>query len=71
MASTGKLFIFKLLILFTLLISLNGFGAYLTFVPQEITQPDGQVISCFGSGDEFYNWLVDQPDAVAQFNPPE
>jgi len=35
------------------------FAAYLENVPQEITQPDGTVIHCFATGDEYYNWLHD------------
>ena len=50
-------------LLFYLLIipSLNNrfFSAPLNFVPQKIIQPDGVVINCFASGDEFYNWLHD------------
>jgi len=34
-------------------------AAYLTDVPQEITQPDGTIIQCLASGDEFHNWLHD------------
>ena len=37
----------------------NGYAAYLRNVPQVVTQPDGTVIRCFASGDEFYNWLHD------------
>lgn len=35
-------------------------AAYLRDVHQEIQQPDGTVISCFVSGDEFYHWLHDE-----------
>ncbi len=35
-------------------------AAYLTNVPQTITQPDGTVIECLASGDEFHNWLHDK-----------
>ena len=35
------------------------FGAYLKNVPQKLTQPDGTIINCFATGDEFYNWLHD------------
>lgn len=38
---------------------LNGFPAWINFEPQTITQPDGTVIHCFATGDEFYNWLHD------------
>jgi len=29
-------------------------------VPQTITQPNGSVLNCFASGDEFHNWLHDK-----------
>lgn len=35
------------------------YGAYLKNVPQKLIQPDGAVIHCFATGDEFYNWLHD------------
>jgi len=35
-------------------------GAYLTYVPQKLLQPDGTVLSCYASGDEFYNWVHDE-----------
>jgi M6 family metalloprotease-like protein len=34
-------------------------AAYFRFLPQTITQPDGTVINCFASGDEFFNWYHD------------
>ena len=37
-----------------------SFAAWLNFEPQTITQPDGTVIECFATGDEFYNWLHDK-----------
>jgi M6 family metalloprotease-like protein len=37
----------------------NGYAAYLKNVPQRIVQPDGTVIHCFASGDEYHNWLHD------------
>lgn len=36
------------------------FGAYLINIPQTITQPDGQNIHCFITGDEYYHWLHDE-----------
>ncbi len=35
------------------------YAAYLKNVPQKLTQPDGTIIHCFASGDEFHNWLHD------------
>jgi len=34
-------------------------GAYFEFQPATIEQPDGEVVECFVSGDEFFNWLHD------------
>jgi M6 family metalloprotease-like protein len=34
-------------------------AAYLTDVPQTLKQPNGEIVHCFASGDEFYNWLHD------------
>jgi M6 family metalloprotease-like protein len=35
-------------------------AAYFEFFPAEVTQPDGEVIKCYSSGDEFFNWLHDE-----------
>ena len=42
-----------------ILISFAGFAAPLSYVPQTVRQPDGSVLQCFASGDEFNNWLHD------------
>jgi hypothetical protein len=34
-------------------------AAYFEWLPYSITQPDGKIISCFVTGDEFYNWIHD------------
>jgi M6 family metalloprotease-like protein len=34
-------------------------AAYFEKLPYTITQPDGKTISCFVTGDEFYNWIHD------------
>jgi len=34
-------------------------AAPLEFVPQRLIQPDGVILECFASGDEYYNWLHD------------
>ena len=36
-----------------------AFAAPLKNIPVRLTQPDGQVIECFASGDEFYNYVHD------------
>lgn len=49
-------------IILSLLMTIIGiptFAAWLNSVPQTIVQPDGTVIECFATGDEFYNWLHD------------
>ncbi len=33
--------------------------APLEFVPQRVIQPDGTILECYASGDEYYNWLHD------------
>lgn len=35
-------------------------GAFLRDVPVSVRQPDGTVLACYASGDEFYNWLHDR-----------
>lgn len=45
--------------LYLIVLTYNASGAYLISFPQEITQPNGLVINCYVSGDEYYNWLHD------------
>ena len=49
-----------LILVFILAQSFTGFSAWINFSPQTIVQPDGSIIECFGTGDEFYNWLHDE-----------
>lgn len=43
-----------------MLLSVTGVrAAWFSAVPAEIRQPDGSLISCFVSGDEFYQWYHD------------
>ena len=44
-------------------------AAYLRNVPVHVNQPDGTVLSCLASGDEFYNWLHDQNGYTILRNP--
>lgn len=44
-------------------------AAYLRDVPQELIQPDGTPISCFASGDEYFNWLHDKDGFVIVRHP--
>ena len=36
------------------------YGVNVTFKPDVITQPDGETIRCFVSGDEYFNWAHDE-----------
>lgn len=45
---------------FLMVMTTKAHAAYLDCFPQTITQPDGKMISCFVSGDEYYSWLHDQ-----------
>lgn len=45
-------------------ISAYLYSAPLRFVPQTIVQPNGEIINCFASGDEFYNYLHDENEYV-------
>ncbi len=51
----------KIILLFALVLGAFqwAFAAPLKNIPVRLTQPDGQVIECFASGDEFYNYLHD------------
>ncbi|MFC2104347.1 M6 family metalloprotease domain-containing protein [Bacteroidota bacterium] len=46
-------FIFSILVLIV-------FSAPFKFLPHKVTQPDGAIIECFLSGDEFFNWIHDK-----------
>ena len=51
--------IITILVLFTF-ISIRTAGAPLYDIPMKLIQPDGSVLYCFASGDEFHNWLHDE-----------
>ena len=50
-------------ILLTVLLSFtlihHADAAYLKDVPQRLAQPDGSILNCLATGDEFHNWLHD------------
>ncbi|NOQ25045.1 MAG: M6 family metalloprotease domain-containing protein [Bacteroidales bacterium] len=50
---------FLLLLTFCILF-IGAFSAPFKFLPHKITQPDGKVIECYLSGDEFFNWIHDE-----------
>lgn len=43
-------------------------AAPLKNVPQILKQPDGTIINCFASGDEYYHWLHDKDGYTITFN---
>ena len=56
----GNKFLILLLTLFGILIFQNTKAAYLEDVPTRITQPDGRILECFITGDEFFRRLHDK-----------
>jgi M6 family metalloprotease-like protein len=59
----------KTLIVVSLLLACVLQAAPLRFYPQTLSQPNGQVIHCFASGDEFHNWLHDGKNYTILQNP--
>ena len=60
----------KIFFLVLLLSSFSrGYSAYLVNIPQTIKQPDGTILHCLGSGDEFYSWLHDSLGYTIVKNP--
>jgi len=51
---------FHLFLIVLLFISANSFAVWINKIPQTITQPNGTIIHCYATGDEFYNWLHDE-----------
>ncbi len=49
-----------LLFLMALLIVFNVNASYLRNVPQKLVQPNGNVVNCYATGDEYYHWLHDE-----------
>lgn len=51
---------FYYIVIILLLSQINiSFSARIDNWPVSLTQPDGRIINCFVSGDEFYNWVHD------------
>jgi len=48
-----------LLIIFAALFANFTQAAPFKFLPHKITQPNGEIIDCYVSGDEFFNWIHD------------
>lgn len=58
-----------LLLTVTLLLAIFAQASYLRNVPQKLIQPNGDVINCFATGDEFYHWLHDKDGFTIVQNP--
>ena len=58
-----------ILLAFCLVLSIHVFADNVKNVPQVITQPNGKIINCLGSGDEFYHWLHDADGYTIVMNP--
>ena len=50
----------KIIVILSIIFQYYAYGIYLKDYPTTITQPDGTVIECFTTGDEYYNWLHDK-----------
>ena len=52
----------KISIVITIVLAfmLSTHAAYFTKLPYTITQPNGEKIECFVSGDEYFNWIHDE-----------
>lgn len=57
------------LITFGLFLSHLIFADNVKNIPQTITQPNGKIINCLGSGDEYYHWLHDANGYTIVMNP--
>ncbi|HBB91089.1 MAG: hypothetical protein A2X22_04115 [Bacteroidetes bacterium GWF2_49_14] len=58
-----------LALLFSLALVQLTFAAWHENIPQTIEQPDGTVIQCLASGDEYYHWLHDAEGYTIVMNP--
>jgi len=61
-----KRFVISIFLVFTFI---SIFAALLENIPMEIKQPDGSIINCFASGDEFFNYLHDKNGFTIKQNP--
>ena len=66
LANCRALFILTVLLV---LLPVGAYSAYVSDLPTTLTQPDGTVIKCFASGDEYYNWAHDRDGYVIIRNP--
>ena len=67
--SKKNLFSFLLVLAIFSVWTIPVHAAYLRGVPVHVTQPDGTVLICLASGDEYYNWLHDKNGYTIMRNP--
>ena len=48
---------------------MSAYAAYLRNIPMTLTQPDGTVLHCYASGDEFFNYLHDENGFTIMLHP--
>ena len=58
--TVGIKFLTRVLLVLLFLFSMTLNAAWFDRQPATLTQPDGSVIECLASGDEFFNWLHDE-----------
>jgi len=51
--------LYTIILALAMIAGIEANAAYVENQPYQITQPDGTVIDCFVSGDEFFDWLHD------------
>jgi len=49
----------SLLLVIFMAFAITSYASYIENLPITLTQPDGEEIECFTTGDEFYNWVHD------------
>ena len=47
----------------------NAHAAYLRNIPMTVSQPDGTILHCFASGDEYFNYLHDSDGYTIMIHP--
>jgi M6 family metalloprotease-like protein len=58
-----------ILLIVAVLFALNLSAALYRDLPMKVTQPDGSVIECLSTGDEYFNYLHDEDDFTIIQNP--
>lgn len=66
----NKFYAKKVLLFFVVILFASTVEAsYLKNVPQKLVQPNGVVVNCFATGDEFYHWMHDEDGFTIVQNP--